>query len=120
MTRRNALILLALIFFLIAWNRDVNLLYGMFALVSSTVIVAVVLPRFALNGVEASRTLPAAAFEGEQIQVRVGMANRGRAARYMLEALDAMPAAAPHEREPLVFAGRIGKNPCLRGKSAER
>ena len=107
LTRRNALCLLAGIFFLIAWNREVNLLYGMFALVSATVIVAVILPRFALNGIEASRTLPAAAFEGEEIEISVTMANRGRAARFMVEAVDTVPAAPPHEREPLVFAGRL-------------
>lgn len=108
LTRRNALLLLAAIFFLIAWNREINLLYGMFALVSATVIIAVILPRFALYDIEASRTLPEAAFEGEEIEIRVIMANRGRAARFMVEVVDAAPAAPPHEREPLVFAGRIG------------
>ncbi len=106
-TRRNVLILLAAIFFLIAWNREVNLLYSMFALVSATIVVAVILPRFALRSIEASRQLPAAAFEGEEIEVRVSMVNRGRVARFMLEAQDAIPAAAPHEREPLVFAARL-------------
>ncbi len=107
LTRRNALIALALLFFLIAWNREVNLLYGMSALVSATVIVAVILPRFALKGIEASRVLPAAAFEGEEIEVRVTLKNRERASRFMVEAVDAIPAAAPHEREPLVFAARV-------------
>lgn len=106
-TRRNVLILLAGIFYLIAWNRDVNLLYGMFALVSATVCIAMILPRFALNGIAVSRLLPAAAFEGEEIEVCVIMANQGRAARFMVEVLDYIPAAAPHEREPQVFAGRI-------------
>lgn len=92
---------------MIAWNRDVNLLYGMFALVSSTVIVAATLPRFALNNVTAQRLLPAAAFEGEQIDICVTMQNHGRSARFMLEALDCMPAAAPDKRAPLVFAGRL-------------
>jgi uncharacterized protein (DUF58 family) len=107
LTRRNVLIALAGLFYLIAWNREVNLLYGMFALVSATVIIAVILPRFALNGVEARRMLPAAAFEGEEIEVRVILENRGRAPRFMVEAVDAIPAAAPHEREPLVFAARL-------------
>ncbi len=107
LTRRNSLIVLAVLFFLIAWNREVNLLYGVFALVSSVVIVAVVLPRFALRGVEASRLLPAAAFEGEEIEIRVTLENRRRSTRFMVEAMDTMPAAAPHEREPLVFAARL-------------
>lgn len=107
LTRRNALLFLAGMFFLIAWNREVNLLYGMFALVSATVIVAVILPRFALKGIEVCRMLPTAAFEGEEIEVCVTMANRGRVSRFMVEAVDAIPAAAPHEREPLVFAGRL-------------
>jgi len=107
LTRRNALIFLSGIFFLIAWNREVNLLYGMFALVSATVIVAIILPRFALNGIEVCRTLPDAAFEGEEVEVCVTMTNCGHRSRFMVEALDAIPAAAPHEREPLVFAGRI-------------
>jgi uncharacterized protein (DUF58 family) len=107
LNRRNALIALALLFFLIAWNREINLLYGMFALVSATVIVAVILPRFALGGIEASRILPAAAFEGEEIEIRVTLENMKRASRFMVEAVDAIPAAAPHEREPLVFAGKV-------------
>jgi uncharacterized protein (DUF58 family) len=107
LTRRNALIVLAGLFFLIAWNREVNLLYGMFALVAATVIVAVILPRCALNGIQASRTLPFAAFEGEEVEVRVTLENRGRVSRFMVEAVDAIPAAAPHEREPLVFAASI-------------
>ena len=73
LTRRNALIFLSGLFYLIAWNREVNLLYGMFALVSATVSVAVILPRFALGGITASRRLPAAAFEGEEIEVCVAM-----------------------------------------------
>lgn len=107
LTRRNGLIALAWLFFLVAWNREVNLLYGMFALVSATVIVAVTLPRFALKGIEASRILPAAAFEGEEIELRVTMENLGRSTRFMVEAVDSIPAAAPHEREPLVFAARV-------------
>jgi len=107
LTRRNALIVLAGLFYLIAWNREVNLLYAMFALVSATVVIAMVLPRFALKGVETWRTLPAAAFEGEEVEVSVTMANRGRRPRFMVEALDSIPAAHPHEREPLVFAGRL-------------
>jgi uncharacterized protein (DUF58 family) len=107
LNRRNALIALALLFFLIAWNREVNLLYGMFALVSATVIIAVILPRFALGGIEASRILPAAAFEGEEIEIRVTLENRERSSRFMVEAVDAIPAAAPLEREPLIFAGKV-------------
>lgn len=107
LTRRNALIALAAIFFLIAWNREINLLYGMFALVTAAVTVAVVLPRFALHGVHASRFLPATAFEGEDIEINVTLENRRRFARFMVEAVDAIPAAAPNEREPVVFAARL-------------
>jgi len=106
-TRRNVLIFLAGVFFLIAWNREVNLLYSMFALVSATIIVAVILPHFALKRIGVSRQIAVAAFEGEEIEVSVTMVNQGRAARFMLEALDAIPAAAPDEREPLVFAARL-------------
>lgn len=107
LNRRNALLFLAGIIFLIAWNREVNLLYAMFALVSATLVVSVALPRCALKGVQARRTLPGAAFEGEEIEISVTLANRGRKARFMVEALDAVPAAPPHQREPLVFAARL-------------
>lgn len=107
LTRGNLLLGLAALFFVIAWNREVNLLYGMFALVVATVVIATLLPRFALKGVVGSRTLPLAAFEGEEIEVRVALTNHGRAPRFMVEATDLIPAAAPHERRPLVFAGRL-------------
>lgn len=107
LNRRNVLFLLAPLFYLIAWNRDINLLYGMFALVTATLVVSMLLPLFALNGIDASRTLPATAFEGEEIEVKVSLVNEGWTSRFMVEAIDCLPAAAPLEREPLVFAGRI-------------
>ena len=107
LTRRNLLLGLAALFFLIAWNRELNLLYGMFALVTATVAIAMLLPRFALKGLRAIRTLPPAAFEGEEIEVCVTLTNHGRAPRFMVEVVDLLPAAAPHERRPLVFAGRL-------------
>jgi len=106
-TKRNVLILIAVIFFFIAWNRSINLLYGMFALLTATLILSLVLPRLSLRTVAASRTLPSAAFEGETIELSVNVENRGRWGRSMLQVVDSFPAAGPDFQNPMTFVARL-------------
>src|SRR5512139_799134 len=100
LTKRNILVLLSVVFFLIAWNRSINLLYGMFALLAATLSLALSLPRCMLRGATASRVFPATAFEGEDLKITVAIENRGRTARSMVEVVDAVPAAGPDQRTP--------------------
>lgn len=107
-TKRTVLVLLAFLFYLVAWNRDINLLYGMCALLFATLIVSHILPVFSLNGIAVSRSLPSAAFEGDEIEVKVSIENRGRGSRHMIEVVDSIPATEPALRRPMSFVGRLG------------
>ncbi len=98
---------LALVFLVIAWNREMNLLYGMFALIASTLILSHLLPRIALRGVTAKRTLEATAFEGDEVALRVSVKNRSWTSRFMLEVLDSIPAAPPGSRNPMTFLTKL-------------
>lgn len=107
LTKRNVLLLLTVLFFFIAWNRTINLLYGMFALLAATLVLAHVLPRYSLRGVVASRSLPATAFEGELIDICIDVNNRGMAGRSMIEVVDIFPAAEPGAQNPMTFIARL-------------
>jgi len=105
--KRTFLIILGLAFLLIAWNREINLLYGMFALIVSTLILSHLLPRIALRGVTAKRTLEATAFEGDEMHLRVSVENRSWTTRFMLEVLDLIPAAPPGSQNPMTFLAKL-------------
>ena len=107
LTKRNVLFLLTVLFFFIAWNRSINLLYGMFALLAATLVLAHVLPWYSLRGVVASRSLPATAFEGDLIDIGIDVINSGMAGRSMIEVVDAFPAAEPGARNPMTFIARL-------------
>jgi len=108
-TKRNILVLLAALFFLIAWNRSINLLYGMFALLAAVLILAHILPRYSLRGVSASRSLPSSAFEGDLIELAVDVRNNGLTGRSMIEVVDAFPAAKPGSQNPMTFIARLSR-----------
>jgi uncharacterized protein (DUF58 family) len=107
LNKKTALFLQTLVSFFLAWNRTINLLYAMFALLVATLVLSYFLPRRALRGVSALRTLPAAAFEGDEIEVTVQLKNAGWTPRYMIEVLDAIPAAEPALRRPMTFVARL-------------
>ena len=107
LTKRNVLFLLTVLFFFIAWNRTINLLYAMFALLAATLVLAHVLPRYSLRGVVASRTLPTTAFEGDLVDVCIDVRNSGIAGRSMIEVVDTFPAAGPGARAPMTFIARL-------------
>ena len=107
LTKRTLLIAVAAAFLLVAWNREINLLYGIFALIASTIILSHLLPRFALRGVSASRTLNPTAFEGDALHLKVSVENRSWRSRFMLEVLDSIPAAPPGSRNPMTFLAKL-------------
>ncbi len=107
LTKRNVLLLLTVLFFLIAWNRTINLLYGMFALLAATLVLAHALPRYSLRGVVASRSLPSTAFEGDLIDVCIDVMNSSMTGRSMIEVVDTFPAAGPGAQDPMTFIARL-------------
>jgi uncharacterized protein (DUF58 family) len=107
LSKRNLLILLSVVFFLIAWNRAINLLYGMFALLSATLILSLILPRYSVRGIHASRTLLPTAFEGEVVPISVQMRNDNRSSRFMIQTVDFFPAAEDGLRMPMSFVAKL-------------
>lgn len=107
LTKRNILVLLTMLFYFIAWNRTINLLYGMFALLAAVLILAHVLPRYSLRGVVASRSLPVSAFEGDLIDIAVDVRNDGLMGRSMIEVVDTFPATESGSQKPMTFIARL-------------
>ena len=93
-TKKIGLIALTVFTFAAAWNRELNLLYIMFALLAAAVILSHILPRLSLRTIGASRKIQAIAFEGGEVAIEVTVRNRGWMSRYMIEILDSIPAAA--------------------------
>jgi uncharacterized protein (DUF58 family) len=104
----TVLVLVSAILYLIAWNRGIALLYGMFALVLATLLVSWFTPRWALSRVEAVRRHPARASEGEDVEFVIGLENRGWIGRYMLEVWDHLPFAAPDRQQAMAFVPMLG------------
>jgi uncharacterized protein (DUF58 family) len=107
LTKRNTLLVLTLITFLVAWNREINLLYGMFALLASTLLLSYILPIYALRGIRAIRTVPATAFEDEAIEMKLTVGNSGWTRRYMIEVIDTFPAAELSLQHPMTFVAKL-------------
>ncbi len=107
LNKRNVLTLLSIVFFLIAWNRSINLLYGMFALLAATLILGLLLPRRTLRGVTVARTLPSTAFEDEDVDIIVAISNKERTTRSMVEVVDVFPAAGPDQQSPMTFVATL-------------
>lgn len=106
-TKRKALIFIAVVLFLVAWNRNMNLLYGMFAILASLIILSHILPRYAIKGLTVTRTLQPVAFEDEEIEVKVCVEKNAWTKGYMIEITDSMPAAGPAYRKPMVFVAKL-------------
>lgn len=114
LTKRYVLLALTIVFFLIAWNREINLLYGMSALLSGTLIISHFLPRYSLSGITAARYLQPTAFEGDDIDIKVYIQNTGWKSRYMIEVRDYIPAAEPRlipgmdsPQHPMLFVSKL-------------
>ena len=88
---RNALLAIAVLLFLIAWNRGIALLYGMVALVLALLLVSLLLPRFVLRTLSAERHYPPQITEGESLPVALTVKNHGWWARYLVELVQPLP-----------------------------
>jgi uncharacterized protein (DUF58 family) len=104
----------AVIVFLIAWNRGIALLYGMFWLLVAALAVGYVAPRFNLGGIDARRTHPARGREGDRLDLALTLSVPGRRPRYMVEVYDRLPFATEAHREP------VGLVPRLKGEAQLR
>jgi uncharacterized protein (DUF58 family) len=106
-SKRIILFALAAVFLFAAYNRELDLLYVMFALLAATLILAFVLPRFSLRGVTSGRSLQSAAFEDDEIDIQVDLINTTHRNRYMIEVIDSFPAAERDLQTPMTFIARL-------------
>jgi uncharacterized protein (DUF58 family) len=105
--KQTILILLSVIFLFSAWNRAIDMLYAVFSLILATLLLAYLLPRKALHEVTATRIIPASAFEDDVINMDVVLENQGWRDRYMIEVIDAIPAAVPSLQTPMSFIAKL-------------
>jgi uncharacterized protein (DUF58 family) len=95
LTLRNALIILTIILFLVAWNRGIALLYGLFALILAILLISHLAPMLVLRGLSATRTHPEKAYEGDEIKLLMQLSNKTWFSRYMIELWDQTPFMPP-------------------------
>jgi uncharacterized protein (DUF58 family) len=108
LAKKGALIFISVLFYVIAWNRGIPLLYAMFSLVAATLVVSFVAPRLSLKSIHVDRRVGhLVTFEGDSVDVTVSVENRGWRNRYMIEIVDFNPAAGPGLRKPMTFLARI-------------
>lgn len=107
LTKRRLLFLLAAFILFAAWNRGLNLLYGMFALLVATTLLAHLFPRLMLRGISVNRSYPKSVIEGESLLLEVTLVNRSAFARRMIEVVDRVPPAAEDERRPMSFVAKL-------------
>lgn len=107
LTKQRLLFLLAAFILFAAWNRGLNLLYGMFALLIATTLLAHLFPRLMLRGISVNRNYPKSIIEGESLPLEVTLVNRSVFARRMIEIVDRVPPAAEDERRPMLFIAKL-------------
>jgi uncharacterized protein (DUF58 family) len=113
LTLRHALAVIALVLFLVAWNRGIALLYGMFALVVAVLLVSLLLPRLALRPLSAIREYPTSLSEGESLPVQVRVRNHGWWTRYLLEVVQESPGDSASSSPVLALLPRLKKEQTL-------
>jgi len=109
LTKRNLLILLTIVFFIIALNRGIALIYCLFAMLSSTIITSFILSKISISGIEVTRTTLPTSFEDNWLEFKINIKNNGSINKYMLEIIDSFPLAEPENINPLVFVSVILK-----------
>lgn len=102
-TPSAVLVVLGVVLYLIAWNRGIALLYGMFSLVLATLLLGWLAPRWVLGRVTATRAHPARAVEGQVVGFDIELENRGWFGRHMLEVWDHLPFTTPDRQQAMGF-----------------
>ena len=104
---RNFLALFALLFFLVAWNRGIPLIYGLSALMLSILLVSYLAPYLSLRGVVVTRKKYLVATVGETLRIAIDLDCSGSSWCRMIEVGDQVPCANEDERSPTVYIPRL-------------
>lgn len=103
----GGLAILAVILFLMAWNRGIALLYGMFYLVLATLAVGYAAPGWNLRKVAVRRSHAPDVIVGQALGLTLVLTQRGWFSRYMLGVRDSVPCAVPEDQEPVALVERV-------------
>jgi len=82
---KRVLIFMAIVLFLIAWNRGIALMYAMDALIVAILLVGWILPKLNIRNIGIDISLPESANEGDEIPITVVTQKSGLVNRYMIE-----------------------------------
>jgi uncharacterized protein (DUF58 family) len=104
---RNFLALFALLFFLVAWNRGIPLIYGLSALMLSILLVSYLAPYLSLRGIVVTRKKYLVATVGETLRVAIDLDGNGSSWCRMIELGDQVPCANEDERSPSLYIPRL-------------
>lgn len=105
--RRLALLVIATVAYLVAWNRGVPVLYGFSATALSLFLLGMLLPRMALHPVTVVRRHAAQACEDEALHVSLLVRNERPRALRLVELIDAAPPLALENGSPIAFVGYL-------------
>lgn len=106
---RNFLLLFALLFFLVAWNRGIPLIYGLSALMLGVLAVSWLAPYLALRGVALRRDKFLLAAVGEKLSVTINLDCSEHSWCRMIELVDYVPCADEGSRFPSLYVPRLTK-----------
>jgi len=106
---RNFLLLFAVVFFLVAWNRGISLIYALSALMLSVLLVSYIAPYLALRGVTVAREKYLVTAVGETLRVTMDLEGSGTRWCRMIEIVDRVPCAEEGERTPSLYVPRLNR-----------
>jgi uncharacterized protein (DUF58 family) len=104
---RNFLWLFALLFFLIAWNRGISLIYAMSALMLAILLVSYLMPYWSMRGMKVRRNPYLTTAVGESLVVEFELQRQGFGWCRMLEVIDRVPCAEQPHQQPMAYIPKL-------------
>lgn len=111
--KKNILIALAIFSLFSAINRDINLLYGMFALLSSLLLISFLLSRLMVREIACCRFMNNRATEDEELILTIRAENKRRLPQFMLQVEDQFAAASPKETQQIFLIPKLSHKKAL-------
>lgn len=108
--KKVILIALATFSLFAAINNDISLLYGMFALLSSVLLISFFLSRVTVRKIECHRLMNNLATEDEELAVTVRVESRGRFPQFMLQVEDQFTAASLNQKRETFLIPKLSYN----------
>ena len=107
---KYALLFLAVILYLVAWNRGIALIYGLFSVLVVVLLLAWLLPMRSLKSITVKRDMAKIAHEGEMLNYAVQLSNSGIFGFYFLRIHDWVNFAVAEQQLPMGFIAKLDKS----------